>query len=125
MKITLQKDLTPIKEAAKLEVDAAAEAYRLKWITPGSGQAMVYQEKAAQARAVLAGEPGTYPLIEAEIGITGDTAEEVAQIVLATAAQWTTIAAAIEATRLATKRAIDQATSEHQIKQLVEDLSFE
>jgi len=41
--------LEEVKDALKAKIDEAAELERLKYITPGAGQAMTYQEKVAQA----------------------------------------------------------------------------
>ena len=46
--------LEALRATAKAGVDAAAEAYRLTYITGGSGQAMAYQQKLEEAKAYLA-----------------------------------------------------------------------
>lgn len=121
------KDPAAYKDSFKRDVDTAAENERLKYITPGSGQAAVYLRKEAESSSCLAtysaGSPpplGEYPLLDASVGIevkdpvTGavcvDT-YEVAQVVAAIAQIWTMVAAQIEAKRLGAKRAIDAATT--------------
>ena len=78
-------------------IDAEAEAVRAQYITPGSGQAMVYGAKQAEARAYqAAGKPSDltdYPLLGAEVGITTPTASEIAALWLAMEAQWIAAAA--------------------------------
>ncbi|QQM29282.1 hypothetical protein JET14_13190 [Martelella lutilitoris] len=93
-------------------VDAAAELERSKYITAGSGQAMAYIEKARQAAAYLAAEApdeADYPLLVAEVGITGKTVANVATVVDTAYRDWIVIGGAIEAARLAGKKAIAEA----------------
>ena len=109
--------LEALKETLRRGVDAAAEQTRLRYITPGTGQAMVYLAKEEEARAVLAlqGPPvaGQYPLLEADVGIgAADSVVAAAQTVATLAAQWRMIAAAIETTRLGAKAAITKAKDE-------------
>lgn len=102
-----------IKRAARSRIDGAAERARLQWITPGAGQALVYQRKETQARACLVAHDvnnppptGAYPALDIEVGITGADTRAVAQTVVALADQWGAIADAIEAQRLSAKAAI-------------------
>ncbi|MGX5719943.1 hypothetical protein [Shinella zoogloeoides] len=111
----LQGDPTPLEEhkrVAKARIDEAAELARLKYITPGSGQAMTYAEKATQARECLAAtDPleADYPLLAAEVEITASTLAGVAAVVVAAHSAWIGIGAAIEGTRLQAKAAVDAA----------------
>jgi len=131
--------LEEIKRNLKAAIDSAAETERLKYITPGAGQAMTYQEKVAQAvsytKAHLAyvaglegmedgeegaGEPNMaeYPLLAAGLGIDGDTLLEVAETVTFAYAIWQQIGAAIEAMRLLAKANIDAAGSVEEAQSL-------
>ncbi|NLS02332.1 hypothetical protein HGP14_02970 [Rhizobium sp. P32RR-XVIII] len=110
--------LSALKECLKHALDKAAEIERLRCITPGSGQAMEYQQAAAEAGlllAALAADPGhvpsaaDYPMLAASLGIDGETLADVATTVAAMHAQWQAIGSAIRATRLAAKREIDLA----------------
>ncbi|MFK3857794.1 hypothetical protein [Agrobacterium pusense] len=97
------------KVTAAQQIDADAEAARLRYITGGSGQAMTYQQKAAEAAAALAAtdpDPADYPLIVAEIGITAPTLLEVAAVIDGAYQQWRVVGAAIEALRLGGKAAV-------------------
>lgn len=108
-------ELAAQKVDLKTRLDAAAETERLKYITPGAGQAMTYQQKATEAAACLADtdpDPADYPLLAAEIGITGATLAEVAQAVHDAHQTWRVIGAQIEAARLGGKAAIDAADTE-------------
>jgi len=115
--------LTDIKEALKVRVDEAAENERLKYITAGVGQSMTYTEKFNQAVDYSkkyaaheqdpknAPEPNEadYLLLKAGLGIDGKTLIEVAETVTYAYAIWQKIGAAIEATRLGSKAAIENA----------------
>lgn len=112
-------DLAEVKQQLRRAVDEAAETERLKYITAGAGQAMTYQRKVEEARrhqtAVAAEEeidPANYPLLAASIGIDGPDLAAVAAVVLTMDAAWAQIGAAIEATRLAAKQAIEDAEGE-------------
>ncbi|MGO4665161.1 hypothetical protein [Bosea sp. 2RAB26] len=101
-----------LKRRLKSAIDAAAEAERLKYITPGAGQAMTYQPKADEARRLAddqAPDPAGYPLLSAEVGITASTLADVGEAVMAAYQQWIQIGALIEAARLSAKQAIDAA----------------
>ncbi|MCX7373030.1 MAG: hypothetical protein NTW56_11475 [Alphaproteobacteria bacterium] len=109
--------LDALKETLRRGVDAAAEQARLRYITPGTGQAMVYLAKEEEARAVLALQgpsvAGQYPLLEADVSIgAAESVVVAAQTVVALAAQWRRVAAAIETTRLGAKAAITKAKDE-------------
>lgn len=102
--LAARPDLRAVLQA---RIGAAAEAERLKYITPGAGQAMVYRAKFDEALAALAtiaggGTPqaADHPFLQAEVdaGAAADLAAA-ANLVKATADQWTTIAAAIETVR--------------------------
>lgn len=109
--------LARFKEQRKAAIDAEAERQRLRWITPGAGQAMEYQQSATEAAAYFAAghsEPpaaGTYPMLEASVGIDGETLADVASTVLAMHGQWQVIGSAIRGARLAAKQAIDIAAT--------------
>lgn len=115
--------LEAIKVQLKRRVDADAEAERLNYITPGEGQAMTYQQKVDEARAFkVTSNPkaADYPVLLSEVGITGETLSEVAEIVLAAFAQWQQIGAAIESIRLGAKRDIDTAEDEAAARAIVD-----
>jgi hypothetical protein len=100
-------------------IDTAAETARLRYLTPGSGQAAVYLAKDDEARRVAddpAASADRYPLLAASIGIErgldgapAQTVADVAAIVLASATAWRQAAAQIERVRLGAKAAIGEA----------------
>ena len=117
--------LASVKVNAYGRVDADAEAVRLKHITAGSGQAMTYSEKLAEARLIMISQStqdeanamdattlqATYPMTAACIGIDGATAVEVATTVHASWATWAQIGSKIEKKRRTAKAAIESATT--------------
>ncbi|MGH6775889.1 hypothetical protein [Brucella tritici] len=111
----------------KQEIDASAEAERLKYITPGNGQAMTYQQKVDEARAFKAAsdpQRSDYPVLSSEVGITAETLSEVADIVLAAFARWQQIGAMIESIRLGAKRDIDAAADEAAARAIVDAIEW-
>ena len=112
-----------LKHSLKLAVDVAAEAERLKYITPGVGQTMTYQQKVAEAQALKAAtnpKASDYPILSSEVGITAPTLGEVADIVLAAFGLWQQIGAMIESIRLGAKRDIDAAEDEAAARAIVD-----
>lgn len=107
--------LTQIKDAAKQDIDNTAERIRLKYITGGAGQALVYNEKGEEAADyIAAGSPvdlANYPFIQAEVNATGKSATQCANDILAQKAAWITKGAQIEQVRIGAKTTIDLATS--------------
>lgn len=105
-------DLEAAKASVCAEIDTEAERRRTTVLTPGAGQMAAYQEKETQARALLADDTPTeaeYPDIYNEIGITADSAGEVAMAVLAAAEKWRTYGRLVERARLAGKKAVGEA----------------
>lgn len=98
--------LAAARRVGKNIVDRRAEGERLRHITPGDGQALVYVEKLSEARTVAAlggkPRPEDYPLLAAE----GDDIAAIASAVLFQADAWKAIAADIERRRLGAKRDI-------------------
>lgn len=122
MRIDLGQPLEAVRAAALAEVDAAAEAARRQFLTPGAAQALEYTATEAEARAyAAAGMPaavaaGTYPFLEAElaalqaVGVAAALGE-VAASVLHQAEAWRQAGAAIKALRRAAKLRIEAAGS--------------
>ena len=120
-------DLGALKAELKAAVDQAAENERLKYITPGAGQAMTYQQKVDEARAFkVASNPkaADYPVLSSEVGITAETLSEVSDIVLTAFAQWQHIGAAIETVRLGAKRDLDAAADEAAARAIVDAIEW-
>ena len=111
------EELVAAKAAAAAEVDAAAEAARLRFITPGAGQSLEYAATEAEARAFVAangaGDPDDWPWINAERLAAGGAATmaQVAQQVLALADAWRATGAEIKRVRRAAKLQVEAATT--------------
>lgn len=119
--------LTEIKLALKRQIDADAEVERLKYITPGTGQAMTYQQKVTEAQAFKKStnpKASDYPVMSSEVGITAETLDGVADVVLGAFAQWQQIGAAIETIRLGAKRDIDAAADEPAARAIVDAIEW-
>lgn len=102
------QSLDELKAELKYEIDDTAEIYRLNFVTPGSGQALAYATKEAEARSLLAGGPAG-PHLVAEAAVRGVTPEVIAEQVVMRADAWAQMSARIEAERLRVKAAIDAA----------------
>lgn len=119
--------LAALQTAMKAVVDARAESERLKYITPGQGQALTYQRKSEEARrAALEENPNAddFPLLAASMGIEGDSIGQIANVVLAQDATWASVGSAIERDRLTAKRAIDAAITPIEIQAIIDALKW-
>ena len=115
-----QTILDSMKVGAKYKIDSAAESTRERYITYGSGQAMVYMQKADEARRYFEdGEPSdliAYPFLRQEVLISTSDASTVANNILTKRDEWIQKGAEIEALRLTLKGQIDSATSVAEIE---------
>lgn len=117
-----------VRALAYIRIDADAERQRLKYITPGHGQAMVYSEKASEAVRFAADTSptlGNYPLLMAEVGLTADTIEDVVQTILSRRNLWLWIAAKIERARLQAKKLVNESDSPEEIEAIVAGVIWE
>lgn len=92
-----------VRRDAIASANGVIAARRTAYITAMPGQDMIYLRKEEEAKSFLADatpDLANYPLIAAEIGITGQDGAQVAQVWLNMAAMWVRIAAALEAARL-------------------------
>lgn len=117
--------LAASRAAAIVSVDRRAEVTRLRFITAGDGQALVYAEKRAEADRFLALEQEpqdftAFPLIEAEVLRTRATARSIAGMWQAKAMAWRRIAAAIETVRFDAHDAIEAAADSEAIELAVD-----
>lgn len=122
MRIDLGPTLDALRAQLLAQVDADAEAARLRWITPGMGQMLEYQATEAEARAYLAAgcpafDPAAHPFLAADrqammaAGADLPDAATVAHAVIAAADAWRAAAAEIKRLRRAAKLGIAGATS--------------
>lgn len=113
MRIDLGPSLDALKVSLCAQVDAEAEAARLRWITPGAGQAMEYQatyDEAHRYTLTPAEERAAqrWPWLEAEANVSRPARElsVVAQEVLYLQGLWVEIGARIKELRRAAKVAV-------------------
>ena len=102
-------DLEKARAKACQQIDAEAEAMRLAFITPGAGQAMTYQYKAEEAKALLNDPDAETPFLSAEAEATGTTVAALAEVVRGQVQAWTFMGAAIEAGRMKAKAEMAEA----------------
>lgn len=112
--------IDPLKQRAVAHVNTRVGEMRAALITTLPGQEMLYLRKEDEARAYVAQteEPATlvdFPLIAAEVGITAQTAWQLAQLWLAMSALWKSTAAQLEGLRMSTIGAIGAATTAAEI----------
>lgn len=106
--------LAEYKAAMKGKVGTQAELTRMRFISPGSGKAMSYQQVAAEARTyVTTNGAGEYPFLQARVasGRYADLAAAAAGTI-AIEQQWATVGSSIDRLEDAAKLAIDAATTE-------------
>lgn len=119
--------LDALKQAACARIDSTAEATRALFLTLGSGQAMTYQAKEAEARALLQDQnpdPNTYPMLAAMIGLDGETLEDVGETIRTRADAWSLIGAEIERIRQSAKQAAKAAASQQELENILDGLTW-
>lgn len=123
MRLKLKVNLDPARARAYIQIDSLIEQARQRFVTPGSAQAMVYQQKYEEALAFTADpqiDPAEVPHIYGEVGITAPTAAEVAQVILNLRSLWRDVSAQLEQLRLGAKKAVEMAISAAAIDQVVD-----
>lgn len=105
------RDLDALRRALLAGIDVSAEEARQAHVTPGSGQALTYGRKEAEARQLLDGMSGPTPFLSAEAAVRGISISDLASEVIAAADAWATAGAEIEASRIAAKLRLAQATT--------------
>lgn len=110
-------DIARHKAEAKARISADAETARWRYITPGSGKAMSYQQVAQEAiRYGATGGAGSYPFLQARVA--SGRYPDLATAAAATQqieAQWAAIGSAIDQAEDRAKLAVDAATTLDQI----------
>lgn len=100
------------------DIDKAASEARLRYVPDVFGQAQVYASKAREAAAYLADPQGQVPpYIRAEVRVRRQPPADVAEAIVAAAAQWDEIKGPdIEAARIGGRLAVDEAADEAAIE---------
>jgi len=110
----LDATLDDAKAFAEKKIDGEASKARARFVSSGIGQDGTYITKAEQAQAYRnAGYTGTVPpYVAAEALATGSTAQETADLILATRDAWNnTVGPNIEAARIGSKKKVRAATT--------------
>lgn len=114
--ISKEQQLINHKKKLCNRIDGMAESLRGKFLTPGVGQAVVYQRKLDEAiehlqAGYLQSSGDHYPLLNAGVGINGGDISEVARSVVNAHNKWIEAAAEIERVRLSGKKEVNKAIS--------------
>lgn len=108
--LSIPLDLDLVRADLRAKVDADAENVRALFITTGSGQALSYQRKEAEARGWTDGDdPATAPFLAAEAAALGIGITALAATVIAQADAWVAVGSVIEGARIGAKAAIGAA----------------
>lgn len=124
---TAPDELKESQERALIQIDVTAEEVRKQFATPGSLQAMVYLEKAEEARAYQAATnpiDADYPFLKAEASALAMDIADFAALVLENRDAWTNAAADIEAIRAGTKAAVRKAPDQSAIDTILNGLNW-
>lgn len=108
-RLSLSKNMAALRLAATQAIDIEAEQERGKYLTLGSGQAMVYDQKRREAEEFISNpeiSDGEIPHLVAEAAKNGISKYDQAVIYLTMRQQWLTISPIIETKRLAAKAAV-------------------
>lgn len=111
----IARDLDETRQEAIFCVNQRVGRARQKFITDLPGQDMIYLRKEREAVAYLAASDPTlaeYPMISAEVGVTAETAYQVAQVWIYMSQTWQAVAAELETIRLTATNAIVAAADE-------------
>lgn len=122
--------LDDVKAAAKSAIDAAAERAREKYITPGAGQALVYEAKRTEvarwraAESPAAPNAALYPWAADRAERLDVTIAAVLAVWAAQADAWAAVGIAIENVREAAKEVIDGAENAATVQAVVEGVTW-
>lgn len=120
MKININPNTETYRAQMLVKIDQEAEAFRNQFITPGSGQAMVYLTKETEARAIQSNPAAYAPHIKAEASARGISESETAQLVIATADNWRELSSLIEGRRMEAKLKIEAAATVAKVREASE-----
>lgn len=118
-RLSLSKNITALRLAATMAIDAAAEQERGKYLTLDLGQAMVYDQKRREAEEFMRNpeiSDGEIPHLVAEAAKNEISKYDQAVIYLTMRQQWLTISPIIETKRLAAKAAVMAAQTPAEIE---------
>lgn len=113
--------LAAARVEAIAQINAKASIVRRRFVTDIPGQEALYLLKEQEARDWIAEVERDFPLIMAEVGITGDTPDQVAQVYLNLGAIYLQAAAVLEQVRLSKIAAIEAAQTSEDIEAVISD----
>ncbi len=99
-------DFAPIRQVLAAKVDYEAELTRMKFLTPGTGQALTYSYKADEARSWTKDHDVATPFLTAEAAARDMTVADLAAEIMTSIEEWSRVGALIEAKRMAAKTAL-------------------
>lgn len=121
-------DLEKAKASHIKKVNDEIGRIRTRFITDLPGQGEIYQRKLKTAQDYLSFDPhppatlDDFPALQAEVGLTADTPQQLAQIWLNMAYAWESIADTLETARLTAKANLDAATTLAEIETVMNTL---
>lgn len=113
--------LAAARVEAIAQINAKVSIVRRRFVTDIPGQEALYLLKEQEARDWIAEVERDFPLIMAEVGITGDTPDQVAQVYLNLGAIYLQAAAVLEQVRLSKIAAIEAAQTSEDIEAVISD----
>lgn len=102
--LTLVEDFSHLEEGLIVAIEAGAQEALAQVLPPE--RARIYARKEAEARAVIAGDEGAFPMLEAEATATGEALPKLAAAVIAQAEAVALAEVRIEAARRGAKVAV-------------------
>lgn len=109
------------KDLAMRRIDSIAERKRSEYLTSGSGQAMVYEQKYTEAQLFLAngGDVASYPFIASESVARGISPTDFATLIVQKRNEWAQVGAQIEALRYTAKEDVNAAVDSAAVKSIL------
>ena len=116
-----------VKKAYLWKVNEMVGEARKNFITPITGQEMIYLGKEEEAKRFVNSSPlpesfENFPLISAEVGITAEDGWQLSQIWLFMSGQWKQIAAVMESLRLTSLAEMNLAETKAERDEILENL---
>ena len=125
----IERELKDVQDELRADVSDIAERIRQAFISPGSGKAISYQEKLAEARLVLddpqAVDVALVPILAAEATARGVTVEQAATLVHQTYLAFKSVEAPINAVETAAKLAISGASDAASARAAYEGITWQ
>jgi hypothetical protein len=122
--VRVGKNMALRRYEGETAIDAVANDVRARWATPGKHQ--IYADKRQEAeRYLTAAQGGTlpdlaqFPYLSAEIGVSAETAIDLAELWIYMDSQWKMVAALIEQISIGAKAQVKVAADPAEIRSIV------